>query len=164
MSGACDTHTISTDCVPGTSQGVMAVPLAQRQQSAAGPGDQQHQAAFAASTARGPEALGFEPGGTLAHNAQPESTGHAADAALHPQHASAHPSSNGAATGGTPCSGPSQRPAAGAQPVSKQGDSSRGTADRNTAGVGSNLGGTLKPAVKYKAQKAWRDRQKVQSA
>ena len=99
------------------------------------------------------------PGGMAASAVRLEPATAAADAALHLQHAPARPSCDGAAPGSTPCSTPSQHPVAGAQPSTKPGDGS-GTCNRT--GAGNNLGGSLKPAIKYRAQKAWRDRQKVQ--
>ena len=133
------------------SQDVMA-PRPEKHQSAAALTDQQQQAAFAATYGDSPDDLppSSDLGGLAASAAQPGPTA----ASLQ------HLSRDGAPADSTPRSAPLQDPAAGAQPSTKPGDSSS-TSDRTEVVASSNLSGSLKPVVRYKAQKAWRDRQKV---
>jgi hypothetical protein len=139
----------------------MSLPMPQRPQSAAALGDQQQQAAFAAPYNWSPDALSFDFGGMAAFVVPPAPIASAAEDALPLQHASTHASRDGAAAGSTPSSPPLQH-LAGSQSFTQPGDSS-GVAARVTTGIGSKLGGSRKPAVKHKAQKAWRNRQKVQA-
>ena len=83
-------------------------------------------------------------------------TSAAEPAAMHPQHHDqARDSQGGATTGGSLWAGCDQR-------LDLQRGGS-GTASKPTSGGSSSLGGSLKPPLKQRAQKAWRNRAKVQN-